>query len=201
MVWSEKRLAVRCPKPEILPAAPRLRANPTDRNARQSRLRVKEWGAFDCAVQQSQPASALIPMNRSPSAISSSTIHRSGSRALRRCRYSVNSNGFSASCVLVADQMRPPVASGIRSKRRTFPPLSAKTTRIVPASRSPLLSTAAKPPAASTMRIRPATSRWAGSRVITQRPFQSSQPVAHRAPQHPVLRPTRHALLRCASAG
>ena len=188
------------PRAGILPAAPRLRACPSDRIVRTCRLRIKEWSAFDCAVQQSQPANCVYGMNRSPSAISSSIVHRSGSRCPRRSRYSLNSKGFSVSWALVQVHSRPVSTLGIRSKSRRFAPFSASTTRIVPASRSPLRSTVANPPAAWTERISPATSRWAGSRVIMPRPSRSSSRAGHKALLLPVPRPTRGASPRRASA-
>src|SRR5688572_9701681 len=55
----------------------------------------------------------------------------------------------------------------MRSYAAAFAPRSQQTTSSVPASRSPLATTVAKPPAASTARISPETSRWAGRRAST----------------------------------
>src|SRR5690606_9738747 len=52
----------------------------------------------------------------------------------------------------------------MRSYATARRPRAQQTTSKVPASRSPFASTVANPPAASTARIRPVTSRWAGSR-------------------------------------
>jgi hypothetical protein len=161
----------------------------------------KSASAFDCALQQSQPVTACYGMNRSPSAISSSIIHRSRSRDVLRSSAWLNSDLFSGSCAKVQVHCRPVSALGMRSKRRVFAPFSVSTTRIVPASRSPLWSTAANPPAACTPRIRPATSRWAGSLVITPRPFRSNSKAARTALRPPELRPARGASPRRASAG
>jgi len=108
-------------------------------------------------------------MNRSPSAMSSSTIQRSSSCRRRRARYSENSIGFSGSSVLERVQAREPSGWGMRSKTREGTPLAQQTTSMVPASRSPLARTVAKPPAVSTARIRPFTSIWAGRRASTIR--------------------------------
>lgn len=190
-----------CPKPEILPAAPRLRACVAGRNARARRLRINEWAAIDCAAQQCQAAKPVCPMNRSPSATSSSTIHRSGSELCLRARYWLKSSEFSASCRRVQVQIRCPAGCGMGSKRRAGPPFSVRTTRIDPASRSPLCSTAAKPPAAATARIRPATSRWAGKRGFRPRPSRSSSPAGRRVPRCPELRSRPGAWPRPASVG
>src|SRR5689334_7566911 len=62
---------------------------------------------------------------------------------------------------------RDPSGCGMRSYATARAPFSQQTTSKVPASRSPLAMTVAKPPAASTARISPATSRWAGRRAST----------------------------------
>src|SRR5690349_19790768 len=62
---------------------------------------------------------------------------------------------------------REPSACGMRSYAAAFAPFSQQTISKVPASRSPFAITVAKPPAASTARISPVTSRCAGIRPST----------------------------------
>ena len=175
----------------ILPRTPAV----IPRLAWHSRIWPRENAPRSCCCRRltsagltGQPEAVVSAMNRSGSAISSSTAHRSSSNRARRSTNAATSAELAESPGPAGCQRYLPSRSRMRSRQATCRPRDVTRRSSEPRSSSPFLITVAKPPAAATLRRMPATSMWVGRRaLLRRRPARrhpSALPPAHRGCAH-----------------